>query len=187
MASKSRIALLMKRVKNPAFALHAGGTLLAARARRAFAEQGKGGKPWVARSVPNVLGIISDLEAGRDPPPRRFDARPALEDTGRLQGSIRYRVVSNNSIELVAATPYASTHEHGGTVTKRIGPDVVKGLARLLKRRPELRVSLGWLFSYAKAGKPITVRIPERPYLRPTPKDISDATGAVLRTLLARG
>lgn len=183
----SRIKLLRERVANPAFALHAAGTLLAARARSAFDEQGRrGAKRWLPRAVPNVLGILADLEAGRSPQAKRFEARPALVDTGTLRSSIRYSVIGN-SVSIVAQVPYASTHEKGGVVTRPIRREALKGLAAFLRQSPEHRSSLGWLFTWARKGRPITTRVPARPFLQPTPRDLAEAQGVIRRAILAGG
>lgn len=185
--AKSRVRVLYERVKNPAFALHAAGTLLAARARTAFAEQGhRGAKRWLPRAVPNVFGILSDLENGRPVEPKRFEPRPALVDTGRLKGAIRYSV-AGNLVTLVAAVPYASTHEHGGTVTRTIKREALRGLAALLRAQPEHRATLGWLFTAARKGRPITKTIPARPFLAPSTRDLAEAAGAVSRAIRAGG
>ena len=183
--ARSRIQELIGRVKNPAFALTAAGTLLAARARAAFDAQGHG-RPWPARAVPNVPGILADLEAGREPAARRFEARPVLIDTGALRRSIRF-AVSGRRLTLTASAPYASKHEKGGVVVRPIRRDVLVGLARLLSERPELRPKLGWLFTWAKQGRPLRTTVPARPFLRPTPRDLRDAGAAARRALQAGG
>lgn len=209
---QSRVRILYERVKNPAFALTAAGTLLASRARARFTNQGTGGAfrsaigqaaeiilpgmfgafiggmtgKWPARRVPNVLGIISDLEAGRSIQAKRFEARPALVDTGALRDSIRF-TVAGTSVTLLSSMPYASLHEKGGTITRTVPRSILPGLAQFLKSQPEHRSSLGWLFYYAKKRKAIKSTIPARPFLAPTPRDIADAMGAVKRLIQAGG
>ena len=185
--AQGRVRVLYERCRNPDFALHAAGTLLAARARRSFDEQGhRGAKQWPARSVPNVLGILSDLEAGKIPDPKRYEPRPALVDSGALKASIRYQV-RGNGVTLTANRPYASTHEKGGIVVKPITREALKGLAALLRQSPELRLSLGWLFTWARRGRPISKLIPARPFLEPSTRDMAEAAGAVRRAILAGG
>lgn len=183
MVATSRLKVLTERVKNPAFALNAVGTMLASRARASFAAQRRGA-PWLPRAVPNVLGILADLEAGRSPSPKRFEPRPALVDTGALRASIRYRVVGRTRLEVSASAPYATLMRRGGVVTRPVRPDVLRGLAALLRERPELRDKLGWLFTWARRGRSVRVRVPARDFLTPTPKDLRDARAVLSRALL---
>jgi phage gpG-like protein len=96
--------------------------------------------------VPNVPGIVGDLNRNMNPPKRRFQPRPALVDTGKLRQSISFQVGSK---DVVVGTnlEYAAQQQLGGVSKVRLLKSSRKALSELLRKRPELRKSLGWLFS----------------------------------------
>lgn len=105
--------------------LSAIGVYLRERARSRFLEQEFGGQQWQERGVPNIAGIISDIqERGRTAaniPARRFDARPALIDTGTLRRSISYRIEDDQLTVTVGSNlPYARKMQEGGESTFQI-------------------------------------------------------------------
>lgn len=108
------------------------GALLVARAQKCFVDQGRHGKPWPERSVPNVYGIIADLSAGEKIPAHRFQARPAGMDTGDLFRGIAYQLVGVDTVEVGVGGPasgYAEKVNDGGkTRSEIISPKVVQGL-----------------------------------------------------------
>lgn len=112
------------------------GVYLRERARSRFQDQSFGGDEWAERSVPNIAGIISDFQdRGRSPsaiPLRRFEARPALIDTGTLRKSIDYRVEDDGATVTVGTNlPYARKMQEGGRSDFRIDAQTGAKLKRL--------------------------------------------------------
>lgn len=64
--------------------------------------------------VPNWPGVLADLEHGTTPKRHRFDARPVLRDTGRLKGSIAFRLIADHTVEVGTRLPYAGVLHAGG-------------------------------------------------------------------------
>lgn len=112
------------------------GVLLVAKAQRCFVDQGKDGKPWPERAVPNIYGIISDLSHGVKPPARRFQARPAGVDKGTLRSAIAFRLVGVDTVEVGVDGPagaYADKINDGGkTESEVITSKVRQGLYAFL-------------------------------------------------------
>lgn len=116
------------------------GAILVAKAQKCFIDQrGSDGRPWPARAVPNVYGIIADLHAGINPPARRFQARPAGMDNGfrgGLVGSIRAHLTSVDTVEVGVSGPaheYADKINDGGeTESEVIDEKVRSGLYKFL-------------------------------------------------------
>lgn len=170
---------LRARLANPTPALHAVGLLLVGRAQRTFAEQRAGGQEWPERGVPNRIGILMDLKAGKNPPERRWDARPAGVDTGRLKGSISYRVEANKVV-VGSRVAYASDVQLGGPRTIEVSGELRRALAAWLRklsnassrarkanypakeaRSQAARAAFGPLFHRGV----LTVDVPPRPFL----------------------
>lgn len=149
--------------------LRAIGTMLVGRAMQAFTEQKRGAKRWPARAVPNRAGILSDLKAGRTPPDRRYTDRPAGIDTGRLRGSLAYKVTARDTVTFGTNVPYARKVQEGGTSVMQVGGSR-KALAALLRKRPDLRAKLGFLFHTGE----LTISVPPRPFATVEPKDRKD-------------
>lgn len=110
------------------------GALLTGRAQARFREQKFGGVNWVARKVPNIAGIIADLEVGKNPPSRRWDPRPALQDTGRLKGSITWRLVGDGAVEIGSNLSYAADAQYGAHRVFPLTSRVRDGLLRLAQQ-----------------------------------------------------
>tara|TARA_R110000824_G_scaffold89186_1_gene218906 strand:+ start:845 stop:1378 length:534 start_codon:yes stop_codon:yes gene_type:complete len=107
--------------------------------REAFRNQEWNGKKWPERypnqgqPKVNIAGIVSDLRQGFKPSKRRFVARPALEDTGRLIGSITYRAKGPYEVEVGSNVPYASLMQTGGISRQSVTKSVRKNLAQFLR------------------------------------------------------
>ncbi len=84
-----------------------------------FERQSTFGIKWKPRAVPNLHGIINDINEGRKPPIRRIDPRPALIDTGMLRRSITYELSSTTSVRIGTNKPYAKVHQLGGIVVSK--------------------------------------------------------------------
>lgn len=126
------------------------GAVLTGRFQDAFREQRTpGGSPWPARMVPNVAGIVLDLNNDSTPKSRRFDARPAGRDTGKLVNSLTWKATSA-SVVIGSALPYASRVNNGGKSTLSLSGVGRRRLAiwlRSLPREERRELGLGWLFS----------------------------------------
>lgn len=143
------------------------GALMVSESQSAFRDQKFGSTAWKPRRVPNVFGILQDFADGRrEPPARRFEARPVLMDTGRLRQSIAWRLMaSGDVVEVGSNLPYAATHHRGGeiesaTITQQMQSAIwawLKSGGRDHKRR------LGWLLNRKFTGKKLTGKVSARP------------------------
>lgn len=122
---------------NPRRLMKRLGLLVATRGKQAFADQKRGPFVWKPRHVPNVPGILADLNEGKTAiPNRRFQDRPALEDKGRLLADLSsdeaVRSEGAYRVSVGSRLPYASLHQFGGEVDIPI-PDTLKAkIAALL-------------------------------------------------------
>ena len=159
------------------------GAMLTARAQLSFKEQKLGEHQWAARKVPNVFGIVADFAAGKQPPARRFEARPALIDKGAtgLRGSITWRPLPPDAVEVGTVLPYAKTQQEGGDVqSARITSDMQKRIGEWLRRKgKDWRAELGWLCNKKFTGKTLKGKVPPRPFVGITPEDVQDVAEIV--------
>jgi phage gpG-like protein len=162
-----KIERIEKKLTNPEAALKQIGALMVAESQRAFKEQQFGTKKWDGRSPVNVFGIIADFHEGkRKPPARRFEARPALRDTGRLASSIAFKV-SGMMVEVGTNLDYANVHQTGGDVeSKPITATVQKLLWSWLKKQSsQLKARLGFLLNKKYTGEKLKGKVPARPFI----------------------
>lgn len=178
---------IQKNLKNPARALKQIGVLMVAESQRAFKAQSFGTTKWEPRAPVNVFGIIADFHAGRRKPlARRFDRRPALRDTGRLMSSIAYEV-KGDMVEVGTNLGYASVHQTGGEVeSEPLTESVRRALSRWLKkggdgptRQALARPALEWVLNKKFHDKPVTARVPARPFV-----GITSATRKAVRRII---
>ena len=176
-----KVLRVQKNLKAPKKALKQIGILLVATSQRAFRTQGLGSRKWAPRKKPNIFGIISDLRKGGTPKKRRFQTRPVLHDTGRLSGSIAYRVTSRG-VSVGTRVKYGKVHQTGGeTESYKISAAIQKRLAKWLKGQSE-RVNdmIGWLTSPKYRGVKLKQKVVARPFLgwtRTTPRDVRRTIG----------
>lgn len=178
----AKFVRLERNLEKPDAALRQIGTLMVAESQQAFREQKHGKNPWDKRRVPNIMGIIADFHAGvRTPPARRFEARPALRDTGRLAGSIDYKLVADNVVEVGSNLPYAAVLHSGGTVESKPITEQVRTLLAEFLRGPGKahRKSLGWILNPKFAGRTIRGKVPARPIVGITKQTIDDVLEVV--------
>lgn len=166
---------LARAVTNPRPFLRTVGALQASRCREAFRRQGRG-RRWPARGVPNVAGIVADLERGSRPPARRFTPRPAGIDTAALRNSITYSVVGRDGVDLVAPVSYAERVQRGGSARVTLSASIRPRLAKFLRsgRGRRWRARLGWLFTAQRRDGGFTVSVPARPFLEVLPSDVRE-------------
>ena len=145
--------------------------LLQASSQRAFVDQRFGTEVWPPRypnqdgaPFANVAGIVADFNRGMNAPGRRFENRPALRDTGemmnRLRGSAAV-VFGDFEVTVKSDVPYADKHQTGGKSSQPVSPQAKTILAKLLKKRPELRSRLGFLFSLDE----LETEVNKRPFI----------------------
>lgn len=178
----AKLRRISRNVENPSAALRQVGALLVASSQAAFRDQEFNRRQWPARAPVNVFGILADLSAGRKPPNRRLQTRPALRDTGRLQASISFQLVGDSAVEVGTVLPYAAVHQRGGPVqSATITSGVQKALARWLKGKPSNVVKrLRPLTNPQYTGKRLNGEVPARPFIGLTPdnrRDIREAVG----------
>lgn len=169
------VRLLLDRLEDLTPVLNGAGAYLVSRAQRSFREQRRGSKSWPERMTPNVPGIVSDLNRGATPPQRRFESRPALTDTGRLRGSITWSTRGGKEAIVGTTLPYARKQQFGLPSRHQLTKPGQDRLADLLKSRPELRPSLGWLFHTPS----FDVKPQARPFLMVTDEDSEVVLGMV--------
>lgn len=178
----AKIERIEQALERPEAALKQVGALMVAESQRAFRDQKFGDKPWSPRGPINVMGIIADFYEGkRSPPARRFEARPALRDTGRLAQSIAFKLVGQDVVEVGSNLPYAGVHHRGGEVeSKPINEQVRTLLAAWLKGSgSKYRKALGWILARKFKDKTIKARVHERRLVGITKQTIQDVQTAV--------
>jgi len=157
-----------RRFTDPRPVLTALGLVILSKSQNAFKKQRLGRTPWPPRHVPNVAGIVSDLNRGAKPPSRRFQPRPALVDTGRLRNSLGMQV-GIDAVNVGTDVKYAKDHEQGKTVTIKLTKAGKSGLKVFLKKRPELGDSLGFLFKKST----FKVKLRKRPIVEADNDDLN--------------
>lgn len=157
---------MSRALQDPQKALKQIGAMMVAESQAAFEAQRFGSESWKERGRVNTFGILSDFEAGRTPPSRRFERRPALRDTGRLASSIAFAVRSP-VVEVGTNLPYANVHQVGGeTTSARITPDIRRKLWTWLKQQSrDIRRQLGWLLNAKFRNESLTTSVPARPFV----------------------
>lgn len=152
--------------------------------KRFETQEGPDGGRWPERSVPNIPGVIRDLERGPHIQPKRFDGRPALIDTGALRNSIQYEIKDNDTVAVKSTSAYAELHQQGGEYRIPVLPVARENLRLLLKahknasqasliKRHEhpLRMLL--------VASEVTGEVPPRPFLGP-PREMDSLTQRML-------
>lgn len=170
-------------LEHPEAALKQIGALMVSESQRAFKQQRFGGKVWDPRSKVNVFGILADFHAGKSKPPsRRFQTKPALRDTGRLAGSISFRI-EGDTVVVGTNLPYASVHHTGGEVESvPITEQVQRKLADFLLKEStsdEVFSRLAPLVNRKMRDQTLKMDVPERPIVGITPTTLADIKEAV--------
>tara|TARA_R110002012_G_scaffold32753_2_gene96350 strand:- start:766 stop:1347 length:582 start_codon:yes stop_codon:yes gene_type:complete len=173
-----------KALQNPQKALKQIGVLMVAESQASFRDQQFGRKKWKGRAPVNVFGIIADFSKGSTPPKRRFQTRKALIDTGRLKGSISYKV-SGSVVEVGTNLDYAGVHQFGGQVeSEKITKSVQQALSKWLKPKDKgLKESLGWILNKKFTGETIKGQVPARQFVgitKQTRQDIAYEVGVLI-------
>lgn len=176
------------------------GALNVEASQNAFNDQKFGKYEWPERypfqrgAKLNVAGALSDFNAGKkNPKPNRFEARPALMDTGHLQKSISFQVLNSTTEETGTAMPYASLHQQGGTSTQPITNTAKEGIIDWLwtpssrkgpfitwkfrKGRAEYASKLGPLLFKGE----LRTKVSKRPFIGMTDELMSNIINATIR------
>lgn len=159
--------------RDPRQLLQAVGLMMVGRSQRAFTDQGRDGA-WSPRAVPNRVGVILDLQEGRNPPERRWDARPAGIDSGRLRSSIAFKV-QGARVVVGSSLPYASDVQRGSSKTIPLDRSTKHALAAWIRglggaRKTQAQRAFGPLFRQSS----LSVVVPPRPFLVLTQDDRRD-------------
>jgi phage gpG-like protein len=170
-----------KALENPQRALKQIGALMVAESQKSFRDQQHGEDKWEPRAPVNAYGIIADFSKGGTPPARRFESTPALKDTGRLSGSIAFKVNGRSSVSVGSNLPYAGTMQHGGAIeSEKISSSVRRALWKWLKDEDkDLKASLGWLLNKKFKNKTLKGETPARPFVGITKNTIEDVREVV--------
>jgi len=155
-----------RKLSDPTPALKQIGALMTAESQAAFRAQQFGKNVWRERAPVNVFGIIADFHAGRrQPPARRFESRPVMQDTGRLAQSIAWQLVGASAVEVGTNLPYARELHRGGEVeSKPITETVQQSLwAWLRTQGRERKRQLGWLLNRKFRNRTLKHTVPARP------------------------
>lgn len=168
-----RLGPLARRVENLRPALEQMAFYLDTQWIENFEQQGRVTK-WKPRSAPNTAGIIADLEAGGTIKEHRFDALPALQDTGKLRESGGTEI-RGNTIYWGTNVPYAAEMHFGGekSIANPI-PDMLRGPSRGRIERELRKVERRGYEDEAKGlrvRRSYTLQIPARPLVEFTPDD----------------
>ena len=162
---------------NPRVALKQIGALMVAESQRSFRDQKHGEDKWEERAPINVYGLIADFAKGSKPPARRFESRPALRDTGRLAGSIAFRVLGRTAVEVGSNLEYAGTMQHGGPIeSETITESMQKAIGKWLKTKKGVgfKDQLGWLLNKKFTGETLKGEVPARPFVGITKQTLDD-------------
>ncbi len=168
------------------------GSLALAYAQNAFNRQALGTEIWPERypkqtgAKVNIAGIISDFKNGKkNPPDRRFQARPAGIDTGMLLRSLtpaKAMMTTGFSVTVGSVMENASAVQFGGESKIPITKSITELLAAAMRTsrgriKKAKKVSqpitakdaglqrLGFIFGLFKKGKPLVTKSAPRPYL----------------------
>jgi phage gpG-like protein len=136
---------LKRAVENPVATLKRIGSLVTSRIQNRFTTQvDVDGKEFPERMVPNIPGILEDLERGSGIKDRRFQPRPVLLDTGNLRWSISWKLSGSDSVEIGTAVDHAKYHQFGLERIIKI-TDVMKegirGMLMKFRKREKRRAS----------------------------------------------
>ena len=165
-------------LRDPTTVLRQIGAVMVSESQAAFRNQRFGDVPWRERAPVNVFGLLADLAAGKEPPARRFERRPALRDTGRLQQSIAFRILAGAAVvEVGSNLPYSGVQHRGGEVESvPITKPMQAALYRWMRKgaNRDKGKAVGWLLNKKFTGKKLKGTVPARPFVGVTQQTIAD-------------
>lgn len=160
------------------------GARLVASTQARFRSESFMGKRWSARSVPNTMGVLSDLAGGGNPKARRFKDRPTLADTGRLKRSINSKMEGDSVVRVGTSVPYASVQNYGGRSQDiKITKDMRIRLAKWLRRNTKWAAPLSFIFRRSSHS----VNVIARKFIGIDKRDQRDVVEIVRRQMLMLG
>lgn len=184
--SKGRIlAHLSDAVTRSDVALNRIGAMISTRGQIAFDEQKRGDVEWPARAVPNVAGIVTDLETGTEIPERRFEDRPAGVDTAGLKNSLSWELEERaTAVEIGTNKQGASLIQYGGEVEVSVTMEVQQKLRAWGLRNPGRWPQVQFL----APGYEYTLRfeVPPRPFIMVDQADREDIRSIILDVIHGR-
>lgn len=126
-ALRQLVIRVKKALEDPSALMKQLGGLLIAQSGKAFDQSRLGEWIWPRRypnqgegdRFVNIAGVVSDFSQGKEPPLRRFQARPPLLDTGYMRRTIKdksksLRILGTHTVEAGTTDPRAGAHQWGG-------------------------------------------------------------------------
>ena len=144
LVSLGGLGLLGDRIRDPDDATDALAAWGERTAKRNLREQRSAAGPFPERMVPNVPGIISDVNKGGMPKKRRWDPRPVPFDTGLLWDSVKGVTLGPRKAQVGvvgAAAEYATVQHEGGEseseALTQVGLDTLNKFLQKSQRKAE--------------------------------------------------
>lgn len=162
-------------LRNPQKALKQIGAMMVAESEEAFEEQAFGEADWDERGLPNVFGILQDLEDGGEPKDRRFETTPVLIDAGHLSRSITFET-GKDSVTVGSNLEYAALMHGGGTSFSVEITEDIQARMRAWLDGPgkQWEPELGFITRPAFLGQKLEMEVPARPFVGVTKQTIED-------------
>jgi phage gpG-like protein len=164
------------------------GVIMEAGSQQAFDDQRLGDWIWPERypnqSEPfiNVAGAVSDFVEGRTSPKgRRFDRRPALRDTSELFGSIRSRVIDDETVETGTTVEHGPVHQWGGISTMNVPAPARSRMVKWLLT--DEGAPYQKKLAKAAGASVLETEVVQRPFLGVTPQMEDDIQDTVERMI----
>lgn len=147
---KDGVRVLAKQIEQLFPLMDKLGNYLCQVSRAAFQNQSWDGQKWAEKKAgpltPSIMGSVEDLSKGPEIAASRFAARPALVNTGALRRSFK-AMPTAKTVKIVSTMPYAQLQNEGGLNILYVTKAVRQNLAAYLRRMPNLRPHLGFLFN----------------------------------------
>jgi len=158
-------------------------TELERRVKERFANQGFWS--WQERAVPNIFGIIKDLNVGSDidAKKRRWTSKGTGVDTGALKNSISITAKGNGEF-VFSCLDYGRKFHEGGSGRVPFGSAFRKNLYKWYKKKKnkEKRSLLAWLFGYSKKHSIYEIETPARSLVEE--EDVIEVANAAYKEIL---
>lgn len=187
-ARRGALTDLQARLSKSQAALQACGLFLVGQTQSTFDNQSRGTVSWLPRGVPNRIGILKDLQAGKTPPPRRWEPRKAGIDKGTLRASISFRIEGKGRVIVGSQLDYASDVQRGSQVSIDLDKSLVTTLSKWIKslgrgdKGDKARAAFGPLLT----SKRLDVKVPPRPFVFQTTEDTRGVREILKSALLGR-
>jgi len=146
-------------------------------AQRSFEDQQFGGVKWPKRYPSqdspslNIAGLISDFNAGKEPPQRRFEDRPVGIDRGDLASNYQWKTDGPFAFDVGAYQSYAQAFHEGGEFSMPVLPETVDRLRDFVRKHPQYDAALA-RFTGEEPDEEYASRFARRPLMGVTEVDI---------------